>query len=131
MMSPFSGEQVRNNDADTPPGVQDNLPYGIACAPIGIVEGPSGSNGIELLACTPNPFTGSTVLQVRVNGPQHDRQAELVITDIHGRVVHRERIALGQGLTSTVYQHREASGVYVCSLQVDGRTLATRRLVAH
>ena len=131
MMSPFSGEQVRNNDADTPPSIQDNLPYGIACAPIGIIEGSDVSNGIELLACTPNPFTGSTMLQVRVSGPQHYRQAELVIADIHGRVVHRERIALGQGLNGTMYQHQEASGVFVCSLRVDGRTLATRRLVVH
>lgn len=129
IMSPFSGELLKVNDAITPPGTVDDLPFGLACAPIGIPEMQRTEARIDLLPCHPNPFTDRTVLQVMNNGP-YQGPASIVVCDLHGREVRRIPFALRQGLSAVTYHHDGGAGAFPYRLEVNGLTVATRTLVA-
>lgn len=125
--SPFGIEQIRNNDADTPPAAVDDLPYGLACAGIGMAELNGSRDGVDLLPCQPNPFSDVTNVQVRSDGV---RKGTLIIRDIQGRIVHRSALSLQAGVNSVEYRHQNGPGVFVCEVRVDDRIVSSERLVA-
>ncbi|MEO8589751.1 MAG: M28 family peptidase [Flavobacteriales bacterium] len=129
IMSPFSREFVLNNDADTPPGIVDDMPFGIACEPIGMAENAASSISIELLSCQPNPFTDHTVIQVVSDRAVSDRNAFIAVCDVHGREVARLPVALNKGTNTVTYEHHGRVGIYPYRLVVDGRIIATRSMV--
>ncbi len=125
----FGAEQVRLNDADTSPMPVDPLPYGLACLPIGVDEEVRLPAGSSQLTCMPDPFRGYTTLRVdlrEVTG----QQVWVSIADVSGRECRRWPVALGQGAIELPYQHSHGPGVFLCSLVVGGRAVATKRVLA-
>ena len=78
----------------------------------------------------PNPFDESTMISYWVEAPlQYDR-AEIVITDMNGRVVKRISTSPQPGMNEEVYFHGYgATGAFVYALVVDGRVVDERRMV--
>lgn len=129
IMSPFSHELVRVNDAATPAGSVDDLPFGPACDPIGITGSGGGEEGSIVLSCLPHPFQGSTVFQVHDPMRTGSSDAVLVVRDIHGKEVGRIPFTLVPGPNRVAYQHQGDAGVHVCSLEVLGRAIASQHFV--
>src|ERR1051326_5538774 len=76
------------------------------------------------LVLMPNPTTGHTTIYFESSGPQ----AEIVITDIFGRIIWRDRTPMQNGqfeLDCSSY----AEGIYFVALVVEDRVVATQRLV--
>lgn len=121
----FGAEQVRANDADTPPMSVDDLPYGLDCLPIGIAEVNAAPLGA--ITVSPDPFIGLADLRWSMANAA-PQQLHLVITDAQGRELHRQRIIGAQGRWT--YAHRHGAGVFLCRLVGDGRVLATARMLA-
>lgn len=121
----FGAEQVRANDADTPPMPVDDLPYGLDCLPIGIAEAMATLPGA--ITVSPDPFIGLADLRWSMANAA-PQQLHLVITDAQGRELHRQRISGAQGRWT--YAHRHGAGVFLCRLVGDGRVLATARMLA-
>ena len=128
--SPFSGEVVRGNDADTPPAATDMLPYGLNCGPIGIGDPADRYPGLVLGPCSPDPFRGLTVFPLQVPEGLEARRAALVVRDLQGRELGRVVVPLRPGRVQVPYQHKGAAGVYSATLEVDGVLVATQRMVA-
>jgi hypothetical protein len=128
IMSPFSREFAKNNDAATPAGTPDLLPYTIDCASIGITE--PGASPLFTLRAEPSPFLGDTHLRVSRNGRMEQRRGTIVVTDIHGRILRELPVAPGAEQAGVVYTHRGAPGVHLCTLMIDGAPVASTRIVA-
>lgn len=130
VMGPFSRDYNKNNDIDTPPGIVDDLPYGLNCWGIGINEQDERmADGAHLLPCRPNPFDHSTRMQVEVAPGFMHREAYIVVHAIEGRAVARVPLQLHAGLNEALYVHKSGSGVFTYSLIVDGRKLDAESMV--
>jgi hypothetical protein len=88
----------------------------------------------QLLPNTPNPFAGETDLRFRLG---RAGTARLRVYDASGRVVRTlTETALRAGEHSIRWDGRDASGrgvsagVYLARLEVDGRTLSRKMLLA-
>jgi len=130
IMSPFSGELIKVNDVVTPPGTMDNLPFGLACAPISIAEQGGPTTSLQLLPCRPNPYADRTVIPVMNNSMKRYRNAGIVINDMHGRELMKISFVLERGLNEVSYIHRASAGLFQYALVVDGQIIATRKMVA-
>ena len=124
----FGPEQVRGNDVATPTAAIDDLPFGLSCMPIGINEETTGSTD-TMLECTPNPFSGSTVIKLTTAATIKGK-AFILVRDMFGRTVKRLPLTLTSGGTSVEYHHTRSPGLYVAELIVDGRSVDIIRLVA-
>lgn len=124
----FGPEQVRGNDVATPSSPIDDLPYGLACAPIG-VPSLNAITAEDPLAIVPNPMGAKGLLRIIWPLGPTSTQTHILITDMHGR--ERSRIPVnGPGSNVDVpFLHGLPSGVFLCAFVVDGRTVAVRRLV--
>lgn len=122
----FGAEQVRANDADTPPMSVDDLPFGLNCMPIGIAEQAQASLGT--IKVSPDPFVGRALLRWSTNGVAVPNGLFVVITDMQGRELRRVRISGTEG--SWEYTHQHGAGLYLCRLMADGRAIATARMLA-
>ncbi|MCC6938912.1 MAG: M28 family peptidase [Flavobacteriales bacterium] len=124
--SPFAPEQVRSNDAATPSMPIDDLPYGLACMPIGVPE--RGEVITEVLTIAPNPFTASTTIRIDpptgTTGP-----AKLLITDASGRELVRIPVILGVGPLLLPYRHAAGPGIFLCELVMEGRRIHSAPMV--
>lgn len=129
IMSPFSREIVKSNDVDTPPGPVDDLPFGIACEPIGINERGEVRPVLDLLPCVPNPFADRTQIQVVNSTGATFRTAAIVVCDVHGREIERLPVVLQKGLNAFSYEHHDRAGLFLYQLVVEGRVIASRNLV--
>ena len=122
----FGPEVVRSNDADTPPAAIDDLPYGLDCMPIGLNEHAIPSSA--LLACLPNPFSGSATIKVL---PGHVQGAGwLVVRDIFGRMVERLAVTVTKDGASVDYTHQHRPGLYAVELVVNGEQVDVLRILA-
>ena len=127
IMSPFSREFAKSNDATTPAGTVDDLPYGIDCFGVGLPEEVAAlPAAIALLPPQPNPSFDRTQFQVLVGSDFHGREAYLLINDAQGRGVARVPIKLSPGVNTAIYQHRGTAGSFTCSLIVDGRVVGAQ-----
>lgn len=73
---------------------------------------------------TPNPVRGSARIQYEV--PENAANARMLITDALGRSI--RVVQLARGGTIDVDASALAAGVYHCSLVVDGKTVATKKM---
>ena len=123
----FAVEQVRANDVATAPATIDDLPYGIPCMPIGVLEGttPNGAN----MEVVPNPFGQRTTVRVHLPPSLAVEKVVLSVCDIHGRQIERIPVQPGAGEATIAYEHRNGAGVYLCRLLVNGTAIATTRMV--
>jgi hypothetical protein len=126
--SPFSSELGKANDVDTSPASTDPMPFGIDCWGVGMSETGLAEPDIRL-AVNPNPSSGSTefIIDVPLGWGRHE--CYLVVRDQGGKALVRLPLQLREGTNRIPYLHRAAAGVYTASLVVDGRVLATERLV--
>jgi hypothetical protein len=75
----------------------------------------------------PNPFTLSTVLHYYL--PENMTQAEIVVYDNVGRITMRFGLKnSGEGYLSIAGKDLQ-QGIYLYSLVVDGRIIATKKMV--
>ena len=86
---------------------------------------------IELLQNKPNPFDEATMIGVLVNELPVYREAYLSIRDIaSGKEVRRMPIKLETGMNEVMYSHGyHATGIFVYSLIIDGKTIASKKMV--
>ena len=75
---------------------------------------------------TPNPFRGSTIINYTL--PSHASAASLIITNMNG-----QQIKSYQGLADsgqvTFDSERLETGVYNCTLYVDGHPVSSRKMI--
>ncbi len=124
--SPFSREYAKGNDADTPPAPTDPLPYGLNCWGIGMAEHAAPEDAPLHIA--PNPTTGLVRCRIQLPGGT-PRQAYLELFDPQGRAVQRFPLRAQAGPFTEEHLLRGAAGAYLLRLVVDGRTLATERVM--
>lgn len=130
VMSPFSREQVKGNDADTPPQPVDDLPYGLSCWGIGVPEADAATSWTWLSPPTPDPFTEEALFTVNAPpGLAPRAEAYLLFRTADGRSLGRRPLRLVPGRTDVHYHHTGAAGVHTASLVIDGRVVATERFV--
>ncbi len=128
IMSPFSREYGKSNDAVTPPAPVDDLPYGINCASIGQPE-LSPKRDRFTLSAEPNPFTERTM--IRISGPPHTADAmSLIIIDALGRVAARISIRSGPDGAVIPYTHNGTPGLHRALLLINGRIVANAPMLA-
>ncbi len=80
-----------------------------------------------LLENQPNPFTDFTVVHCKVN--DNAQNAQLVITNTLGEVISRHQLTPGVNMV-TITNDKMVSGIYLCTLTVDGKTIATRKMLS-
>ncbi len=129
IMSPFSTQVLRFNDADTPPAETDQLPFGLACAPIGLEEWNTPNAGFALLPARPNPFTYHTTLAVEIPASARYAQASIVVCDALGRERLVVPVPQRHGVQEITVNTDLPAGVYPYRLVVDGHTVAVRSMV--
>lgn len=87
-------------------------------------------SGFSLLPNRPNPFDEQTVISVRKIGHLDFQEAYLLITDQRGKTVEQIPLTLEAELNEVTFYHGfHATGIYHCSLVVDGEVLSTRKMV--
>lgn len=123
----FGPEQVRANDVATAAAPIDDLPYGLACMPIGIGEGME-TDRTTMLTCGPNPF--SDRLMITVTGAEAPGNAVLLLRDVSGRVMDRMPVVLQPGGSTVQWERERSSGLYVVELVIDGRSADQLRVIA-
>ena len=126
--SPFSREYGKSNDADTPVGPTDPLPYGIDCWGIGIAE-VQLQRMDALLGAHPNPTSGITAFTIEIPTLQGRHEIYLEVFDAQGRAVDRVPLRLSPGVNTVPYMPRNGSGVYMVRLVVNGRALGNEQVV--
>ncbi|MGL5888635.1 MAG: T9SS type A sorting domain-containing protein, partial [Bacteroidia bacterium] len=84
------------------------------------------SDNNALLENRPNPFTDNTVVHCKVD--VNAQNAQLVITNTLGEVISRHRLSAGVNMV-TISNDNMVSGIYYCSLIVDGELIAARKML--
>jgi hypothetical protein len=83
-----------------------------------------------LLQNRPNPFDESTILSYWLEKPVQYQKAEIVISDMSGRVIERTRTTPQSGMNEVVYFHGyQASGSLVYALVIDGEVIDQKRMI--
>lgn len=129
IMSPFSREYGRSNDADTPPAAVDDLPYGIDCATIGLPELQLTARPIVMIA-SPDPFHRSTEIRISHVAPEHLQNATVIISDMTGRELARIPVQRAGDDGRAPYTHQGAAGILMARFASIGRPGAAILLMA-
>lgn len=85
-----------------------------------------GGNAITLDQNIPNPLKKTTT--IRYNIPATANNAQLIITDMNGKVIKQMPLSKGQG-SINVDASALSNGTYNYSLVVDGKKIETKRMV--
>jgi hypothetical protein len=100
------------------------------CPLAGIAASGHTGKEIELLPNKPNPFDLATAISVLVRGDLQDHPAFISIADVNGQELKHLPIVLKNGINEVLYEHGfHASGIFFYTLFVDGKPVATRRMV--
>ncbi|MCW5924315.1 MAG: PKD domain-containing protein [Saprospiraceae bacterium] len=94
---------------------------------IRVPAAPAGSDAPRLLQNRPNPFDSETVIPVFL--PVNTPNAEIRITDMLGREIARIPINGFGEILIPFRPEKLATGVYFCSLFVDGKVTDSRRML--
>ena len=90
----------------------------------------NNSSKILLLPPSPNPADEATAISVLVSGNVKYKNAFIRITSAIGTEIARLKISLSPGINEALYLHDiNASGNYICSLIVDGKQIASTKLI--
>ncbi|MEX2596536.1 MAG: M28 family peptidase [Salibacteraceae bacterium] len=93
-------------------------------------EEPKAEKPIALLQNRPNPFDESTAISFVVNEMPADREAEIRITDVNGRTIHKMHSTISHGINEILYDHGYGKvGTYFYSLVIDDRVIDTKKMV--
>lgn len=92
-------------------------------------EAEPGKN-ITLLQNRPNPFDEATWISFWVNQAPEYRQAQILISDLQGKLVAQLPVDIRTGLNEVLYTHGYGvRGAFAYALQIDGRTVDVRQMV--
>ena len=90
---------------------------------------PSGQK-ITLLQNKPNPSDEATTIAVEVDDKVDYKEAYISIADLNGKEIQRQNIVLDKGVNEIMYNHGyHASGTYVYTLVVDGKAVASKKMM--
>lgn len=96
----------------------------------GINELTGKEKSIQLLQNQPNPFDEATIISVFVQQKVPYQEAQIVITDLSGKLVKSYPITLKEGINDVLYRHgHNMTGTFVYSLIVDGEVISSRKMV--
>lgn len=85
---------------------------------------------IELLQNRPNPFDEATIIGVLVNKNLSYKKAEIVLSDINGKIIEKLPIELAPGVNEAYYEHGYGkTGTYFYTLVVDGNEIARKSMI--
>ena len=111
----------------------DGFPiYGLQARPAYVrlaTAKPSAANSLEPLA--PNPAADFTIIHYSLTTLDAAQPGKLVVRSLISGAVVREMALPSHGAEATLYTQDLPSGVYAVSLFVNGRSLATRRLLVN
>ncbi|HLG35418.1 MAG TPA: M28 family peptidase [Bacteroidia bacterium] len=97
---------------------------------VSVNEITESKQGITLFPPSPNPSDEATTFTVLVTKNIRYKNAFLKITSASGKEIGRLPVTLLPGINEAVYEHGfNASGNYICSLVVDGKTVASAKLI--
>ncbi|NUM51115.1 MAG: T9SS type A sorting domain-containing protein [Flavobacteriales bacterium] len=85
---------------------------------------PEKNKAAALLKCYPNPFTGSTQIEISL---AEEESAVLQITDVTGKILIEEKV-IGKAIV-ILSENEFLPGIYLCRLLQNGRLLAKDKLV--
>ena len=84
---------------------------------------------VALLQNKPNPSDEATMISVVVNGPVDYKEAYIKITDLTGKEIKREKVALNEGVNELMYYHGyHATGSFIYTLIIDGVAMDSKRM---
>jgi hypothetical protein len=87
-------------------------------------------SGLQLLQNRPNPFDESTFISILADQSQIDKIAFIRIRDLTGKLVKEFKMNLQEGMNEIQYEHGFGQvGVYLYSLEVDGKIVDTKQMV--
>jgi len=104
----------------------------LAYTPDSTLPAPAAASyyGIQLLPNRPNPFDESTLITITSGTDLFSDRTCLLISGIDGRVVSRIPVPLKMGVNEVIYNHGfETSGIYICTLLVDGLPVQSTKMV--
>ncbi len=85
---------------------------------------------IELFQNRPNPFDEATWISFFVKKIPDYQRAQILITDLQGRVIQQIPVRLQSGLNEVLYTHGYGQrGTFAYALQIDGQTVDARQMV--
>jgi len=85
---------------------------------------------IELLQNKPNPFDEATIIGVLVNTNLSYKKAEIVLSDMNGKIVEKLPVELTPGVNEAYYEHGyDKTGTYFYTLVVDGKEIARKTMI--
>ncbi len=85
---------------------------------------------IELLQNRPNPFDEATIIGVLVNKNLSYKKAEIVLSDINGKIIEKLPIELAPGVNEAYYEHGYGkTGTFFYTLVVDGKEIARKSMI--
>ena len=79
------------------------------------------------LASYPNPFSNSTTITYELPTHSIAAQIEIVVTDVLGEIVRTMEVT-GKSNSVTLEKNNLKSGMYFCSLVINGKTVRTNKL---
>ncbi|MEZ5059092.1 MAG: M28 family peptidase [Saprospiraceae bacterium] len=87
-------------------------------------------DSLELLQNIPNPFDEATYITYNVKESFKGRKGWLVIRDLNGKEIKRERADLNPGFHEILYTHGyNATGTFIYSIEIDGQIVASRSMI--
>jgi len=85
---------------------------------------------IELLQNRPNPFDEATIIGVLVTTNLSYKKAEIVLSDMNGKIIEKLPIELIPGINEAYYEHGYGkTGTYFYTLVVDGKEIARKSMI--
>lgn len=97
---------------------------------VSVPEISKGERGIALLPVKPNPADEEVVITVLVSKSVVYKNAFIRISSEDGKEVSRLKVSLNPGINEVNYHHGiAASGKFICSLIVDGKNIASTKII--
>lgn len=97
---------------------------------VGVGEAAEAKKGIELLQNRPNPFDESTTIAFLVHEMPATSRATIQVTDVNGRLIHRDEQVIQLGMNEVVYHHGYGKvGTYSYSLIIEDRVIDAKKMV--
>jgi len=108
----------RLQEVESTLGIQSDVPAN---------QNPQGAFGeIKLNQNRPNPADGNTIIEYTL--PTEIAQAQLVIFDVTGAEIQRYKVETGFGSVE-IQEGELAAGTYLYTLEVEGQSIARRKMV--
>jgi hypothetical protein len=90
----------------------------------------TSTSPIELLQNRPNPFDEAIIIGVLVYKNLSYKKAEIVLSDINGKIIEKLPIELAPGVNEAFYEHGYGkTGTYFYTLVVDGNEIARKSMI--